>query len=110
MAVGREFADRKQQVQRADDVVRLGEDGVLPIDHRVGSRALLGEVDDRVRRHLFHDRRQKVIVADVADKRVNVEAGHAAPGADALRQGTDGRQRLRAQLVVPLAAGEIVHD
>ncbi len=41
--------DRIQEVQRADHVVHLGVDGVLAVDHGVGSAALLGEVDDRVR-------------------------------------------------------------
>ena len=37
VAVRRLLADREQQVERADDVVDLGEDGVLPVDHRVGA-------------------------------------------------------------------------
>ena len=52
VALRRELANRKEQVQRADDVVDLGEDGVLAVDHRVGGSPLLGEMDDRIRAHV----------------------------------------------------------
>ena len=39
---------REEHVQRAHDIVHLREDGVLAVDHRVGSGALLGEMHDGV--------------------------------------------------------------
>ena len=48
VAVGGELADGEEHVEGADDVVDLGEDGVLAVDHRVGRGALLGEVHDGV--------------------------------------------------------------
>ena len=45
VAIGMEFAQREKEIQRADDVVDLGENGVLAVNHGVGGRALFGEMD-----------------------------------------------------------------
>ncbi len=46
VAVGLDLAQGEEQVERADDVVDLGEGRMLAVDHGVRRRTLLGEVDD----------------------------------------------------------------
>ena len=107
---GRQLANREQQVERADDVVDLGEDGVLPIDHRVGRGALLGEVHDRVGPLALDDRGQELVVGDVAGIGLDVAAAQPLPRPQPLGQGANRRQRLNAELEVPLPPDEAVDD
>ena len=62
-----DLGDRVEQIQRAHDVVRLGVDRVLPVDHRVRRRPLLGEVDDRVRRELPDDLVRELGINKITD-------------------------------------------
>ena len=65
---GLEFAQREQQVQRADHVVHLGEDRMFAVDHGIGRRALFGEMDDRFGFEGLDGAGEKVVVRDVADE------------------------------------------
>ncbi len=47
MAIGRQFAQREQQVHRADHVIHLRRNRVLAVDHRIRRRTLLGEMHYR---------------------------------------------------------------
>jgi hypothetical protein len=49
VAVGLEFAQGEEQIQRAHDIVHLGADGVVAIDHRIRRGALFGEVNHGLR-------------------------------------------------------------
>ena len=110
MAVGLELAEGEEEIERADDVVHLGEDGVLAVDHRIGRGALLGKMDHGVGAHGFDGGSEKIVVGDIAGKLVDVLAGQLAPDAQAFGQGLNGGQSLNAQFMVPLAAGKIVDN
>jgi hypothetical protein len=55
MAVGVEVADGELEIEGVDDVVRLHPHGVLAVDHRVGSRRALAEMDDRLGLEVLED-------------------------------------------------------
>jgi hypothetical protein len=105
-----DLGDRVEQVEGADHVVDLRVDGVLLVDHRVGSRPLLGEVDDRlgaeVRDGLGHERG----VGEVAHEGVDLEAGHLFPDLEAAIQRRDRDQTLDTHFDVVVTTGEIVDD
>jgi hypothetical protein len=48
MALWGELLDCKHDIERSNDVVLLGEDGPVAVDHRVGGGPLLPKVDNRV--------------------------------------------------------------
>jgi len=48
VALGSSSRRAKKKIQRADHVVYLGEARVSAVNHRIGGRALLGEVDYRI--------------------------------------------------------------
>src|SRR5262245_57107765 len=68
VTIGQEFTDGKQYVQRADDVVYLRKNGVLPVDHGVRSGALLCEVYDGFRLERLERGGEKIVVGYVADE------------------------------------------
>ena len=92
------------------DVVDLGEDRVLAVDHGIRRRALLGEVHDRLGLEFGHHRRQKVIVRNVADERLDLLSRELLPDRKPLRERTDRGQGLRPEFVVPLTAGKVIDD
>src|SRR5271163_3847973 len=53
---------------------------------------------------------EEFVVADIAHVGFDGSAGQAVPGGEAIGERADGSEGLRAQLVVPLAADEVVHD
>ena len=106
------WSSRKSEkhIQRANNVVDLGVHRVVAVNHGVGSGALFGEVDDGFRLEIFDDVAEEFVVADIADVGFDGAAGEAVPGAEAVGERADGSESLRAQLVIPLAADEVVHD
>src|SRR6185436_5715905 len=86
----------------------LREDRVPAIDHGVGGRALLGEVHDGAGRGSIEHRGEEVVVAAVAGERLDLASGERLPGAHALGQRADRRERLDAELVIPLGPAEVV--
>src|SRR6266704_4840407 len=104
------FAKREQHVQRADDVIHLRENCVLPIDHRIGSRALLREVHCCFRLERFERGSQKIVVGNVANENLDGLARQVLPHADAIGQRTNRSERLCAEFVIPQAAQEIIND
>src|SRR5713226_8281515 len=108
--IRQEFADGEKDVQCSDDVVDLREDGVLAVNHRVGSRALFREVDHRFRLEGLERGSEKVVVGNVADEQFDGFAGQVLPDPDAIRQRANRSQRLRAKLVVPKAPQKVVND
>ena len=57
---GSEFAKREEEVQRADDVVYLGEDRVLAVNHGIRRRTLFGKMHDRLGLESGHRRRREI--------------------------------------------------
>ena len=110
VGLGRAVADREQDVEVADDVVRLGVGRVPDVDHRVGRRRLLAVVDDRVGPEAVDDRLDEGVVGQVADEELDLVLGDLAPGADPLVEGRDREERPDAELELPLALGEVVDD
>src|SRR5579859_3902223 len=110
VAVWLEFLDREQNVDSSDDIVDLAENGVLAIDHGVGRGPLLGKMNDGLGRKFFHGGGQEFVVEDVANETLDLLPGVALPGAQALGQRTNGRQRLRAQFVIPGTTMKVVGD
>src|SRR3989440_1661136 len=110
VTIRQKFANGEKNVQCSDDVVHLGEDGVLAVDHRVGSRALLGEMDHGFRFEGLECGSEKVVVGNVTDKQFDGLAGHVLPDPDAIRQRANRSQRLRTKLVVPKAPQKVVND
>ena len=80
------------------------------VNHGVGSGALFGEMDDGLGFEIFDDVAEEFVVGNVADVGFDGSSGEAVPGGKAVGEGADGSESLRAQLVVPLAAYEVVHD
>jgi len=87
-----------------------GKDGVLAIDHRVGSRPLFREMNHRFRLDGLECGSEKVIVGNVTDEQLDGLAGQILPDPDAIRQRANRSQRLRAKLVVPKAPQKVVND
>src|ERR1700733_255495 len=110
VAVVVEFAQREQQVQRADHVIYLRERGVAPVNHRIRSGALLGEVDPGFGLEFVERFGEELVVGHVTDEQVDLLAGVFVPGAETIRKRLDRRERLYAQLEVPLPADEVVDD
>jgi hypothetical protein len=96
VAFGPEFPQRKEEVQRSDDIVDLSEHRMFTVDHRIGSRALFGKVNHGVRLEALDHTGQEVIVVHVADKLLDGLSGEFLPDAQAVREGLNRRQALRA--------------
>ncbi len=110
MAVGLELAQREEQVQRPDQVVDLGEGGVLAVDHGIRRRPLLGEMDDGVGLEVANVGRKESEVGHVAHKKVDDVAGKIFPDLQTIAQRANGRQGLDAEITVPLPADKAVHN
>ncbi len=105
-----EFLEREEHVEGADNVVHLREDGVFPVDHRVGSGALLGKMDDSVGLKHLDGRREKIVIGHVAGERFDDVPGEFLPDPQPVREGTNRRQGLHAEFVIPLPARKIVEN
>ena len=89
--IGRECLDREQHVERVHDVVRLREDRVLAVLHRVRRRRHLAVVHDRLRSELAeHALGDRPVARGRPPCTPIVLAGHVLPGGDALRAGRPG--------------------
>ena len=108
--LGADVADGEQDVEVADDVVRLGVRRVPDVDHRIRRRRLLAVVDDRVGPDVADHRFDEAVVDQVADRQSDVEPGDLAPRADPFLEGRDGEERPDADLEFPLALGEVVDE
>ncbi len=87
--LGGDVADREQDVEVADDVVRLGVGRRADVDHRVRCRRLLAVVDHRVGTERLEHGLDERVVRQVADEQLDVLPADLAPGAHALVQGPD---------------------
>src|SRR5690348_3409846 len=109
MAVALEFTDDKENVESADYVVHLREDSMPAVDHGIRSRALFGEVHDRLRLESSEHRGKKLVIGHISDERFDLPSREAIPGSQAVRQRTDGCERGCAQFVIPQSTTEIIH-
>ena len=105
-----EFLECEEQVEGAHNVVHLREDGVFPVDHRVGSGALLGKMDDGVGLERFDRGREKVVIGHVAGERFYDVPGEFLPDPQPVREGTNRRQGLHAEFMIPLPARKVVEN
>ena len=104
-------SDRVDHVQRVDDVVRLGEDGVLAVLHRVGRAGHLAVVHDRLGLELAEQPLGDVPFGEVALGEPDLLAGDVLPGGDAVGQpGGDRREGVRAGFLVRAATQVVVDD
>ena len=108
MDVAVQLTDAVQQVQRADDVVVLGVDGVGAVDHRVRRGTLLGEVHDRVGRELPQRRVHEIGVEQITDVGGEPLSGVLLPRRHPGGQVFDRHQAAHAEFVVVTAPGEVV--
>src|ERR1700691_520886 len=83
---------------------------MLAVDHRIGSRTLLGEMNHRIRLEILDHTGQEIVVVHIADKQLDRFPGEFLPNAQSVGQRLDRRQTLRAYLEVPLTANEIIDD
>ena len=97
-------------VQVADDVVDLGVDRVLAVDHGIGGGTLLAEVDDGVGLRLGDDAVRKRGVGEVPDPYVNGVTRHLFPARDPFFEGSDRHQAVHTHFEVVLPAHQIVDD
>ncbi len=99
--VGGDLGHRVQDVQRVDDVVRLREHGVLPVDHRVRGARHLAVVDDRLGPELAEQALDDAPVGQVAlgdaDLQTRDLSERLGPGR---QRGADRGERIRPGLVV----------
>ena len=103
--------DRGEQVVGRVDVVVDGVTLVPRALHRVRRGPLLGEVDDGVRLVLQEQVEQlAVVLGDVEAMERDVVSGQLAPSGQTGTERRDRRQRLRLELDVGVAPGEVVHD
>src|SRR3712207_6294553 len=107
---GRELVDRKEHVEGADHVVVLGVDRMPPIDHRVGSGALLGEVDKSVRLMTLHDLGDELPIQKVAELDSYGLAANLLPRPYPLLGVGDRREALRPELVVYRPPDEVIYN
>ena len=103
--------DRVDHVQRVDDVVRLGEDGVLAVLHRVGRAGHLAVVHDRLGLELAEQSLGDVPLGEVALGEPDLLTGDVLPGGDAVGQpGGDRREGVGAGFLVRAATQVVVDD
>src|SRR5579883_2797417 len=108
VAIGREIAHREQHVQRASHVVRLGENGVIAIDHRVRRAGLFPVMNQRLWLELSNHTLDKGVIGDVADVRLYAPAGHFTPGLEPFVQRPNGCEAVASELQVITAPREVV--
>ena len=104
------LGDGVEQVERTGHVVDLRVDGVLPVDHRVGRRALLGEVHDGVGPERGQGLADEAGVGQVADEQVHGVVRDLLPTADPSLQAGDRDQGVDPHLEVVAPSGEVVDD
>ena len=110
MTIVRKLTQRKKQVQRADHVVHLRESRVAPVNHRVWRGTLLGKMDHSLGLEFPNRFSEKLVISHVSNEKFDALAGVCMPGAKAVGQRTNRRQRLYAELEIPLPAHEVVDD
>jgi error-prone DNA polymerase len=102
--------DRVQQVERAQDVVRLGVDRMVAVDHGVGRGALLREVHHRVRAEIADHAVGEYRIDQIADVAADFLASEFPPGRDPRAQRLDRHEAVGAEFVVVMPAREVVGD
>ena len=97
-----------QQVQGSGNVVDLGEDGPVVVNHGIRSGWLLAIVNNRLRlkgvEHAFDDS----IVAQVADKQFQLSPLDRSPHLDPVVKGLNGYQGLGVEFEFPSSFSEVV--
>ena len=107
---GVDVGDGIDEVQRAHDVVDLGVDRVLAVDHGVGGAALLGEVDDGIGAEAAHHVVDEGLFGQIADEHVESLARHLLPAVDPPVQRGDRDERVNPHFEVVAPPGEVVRD
>src|SRR5579871_1885363 len=110
MGIGTMALHREQQIERADDVVVLGVDRIVPALQGVWCGRLLGIMDDgvgaKIRQHIV----KEMVIEQVADEDLYISSGKLLPCSSPSMQGRYRQQRLDTLLEFPLPLREIVDD
>ena len=106
-----QLGDREQQVERPDDVVHLGVDGVVAVDHRVRApSAARRSARPRRARSCGGCRVTKLWSVRSPTKGTTCSPETSFQVATAALQLADRDERVRAHLVVVVATDEVVDD
>ena len=106
--VGVALGDGVHEVQVAHHVVDLGVDGVGPVDHGVGGRALLGEVHHGVGLEAVEQGLDEAVVGEVPHEGVDLQPRHLAPAPHPVLEMGDGDEAVHPHLEVVLPTAEVV--
>src|SRR5436309_3157970 len=110
MTIRQKLTDGKQDVQSPYNVIDLGENSMLAVNHRIGSGALLREVNYRLRFEGLECRNQKIVIGNIADEQLDGLTRSVLPDPDTVRQRTNRSQRLCAKFMVPKAPQKVIND
>ena len=110
MSVRGEVADRVEHMQGADDVVRLREDRVLAILHRVGGAGHLAVMHHGVRSEAVEHRLHDVPIRQVPQRDADLVPCELPPSGDPLREPPGRGQRIGSGLLVGAAPELVVDD
>src|SRR6185437_10552267 len=108
VAVGQVGLHGPNEVQGADHVVGLAEDGAVHVHHRVGRGGLFAIVDDGIGAERLQHVGDNAVVAQIADEQLDAVAGYLLPVAHPVVQGADGQQGLNIQFHFPAAFAEVI--
>ena len=108
VGLGGQVLHGEQDVQRAHDVVDLGDHGVPARQHRERRGAVFGVVDDGLGFEAPEDVLDELPLGDVADERLDGALPEGGPRGDAVLQRGDRDERVRPDLVVPQPPVEAV--
>ncbi len=104
---GAAIANGVEQVERARQVLDLGRDGVVDVDHRVGRAPLLGEVDDRVRLLAGKEAMDERVIFEVTAVEPKLFSQHFPDRLLSVRKRGDRCGRPRANLSNPATGHEV---
>ena len=105
---GTGFAHRVEEVERPRQVLDLGRDRVVDVDHRVRRAPLLREVDDRVRLLAVEQVVHELVIADGAAVEANILTEDCVDRLLARRERRNRRGRPRADLLDATPRHEVV--
>ena len=103
---GHDFFDGPEQVEIVDDIVLLGPDAVCLVDHRVGRRGHLAQVHDGIGLEVGEAGFDEVVVGEVANAEIQLDAEGVMEGAQALFARGDGLRADAADFGHPLPPQE----
>mmetsp|Transcript_45916 Transcript_45916/g.70250 ORF Transcript_45916/g.70250 Transcript_45916/m.70250 type:complete len:241 (+) Transcript_45916:704-1426(+) len=99
------------QIVGTTNVVIDGVSLALGVFHGIGSSALFGEVDDRVRLFFLQELNQQIVIlGNVKVDKLDVFSANFLPGCTTLLRTGNGGQRVTSQVKIDLPARQVVHN